>query len=470
MHITNQNKTPLKSSMAMNELYTIVKDFFKQLQCDVAGEKILEIKKVRADFEKIYGKISPYKFSFEKQKEFTDEESDYVTHSHHLMNSISEYLRNKANVALIRLDIGNDLKKELASKLILHNHLVRIDKKITFDHIFKLTFETSMQYTNEHEKLLHTLYVHDNQVIDNFSIEDYPTMVGKKSDIDVTALREGKEVAKEKIKTLLNDRIKIISEKLKISLAKEIERISQHYDSLHNEVQREIDTHMRRIDELSKNTDDDPAIVGAKINRLHETISRLKEKIGQSEIAKEKEFHIREEKQKHSLNIGSRLLNKTIIYYPVFDLALFLENGKKVRQVSLQFNPLTHQIKNLLCEICSRDLSEAFICSSNHLVCAQCGSNCESCKSIRCEKCRTMHCSRCNREVCESCTQICSRCRKHFCKSHVRSDFLNKSIICFDCSLVCSLCKMSTEKLLFKKINGKDICPKCVGGMVMVRE
>ncbi|MEK6872304.1 MAG: hypothetical protein AABX16_05355, partial [Nanoarchaeota archaeon] len=420
----------------MNQLSTLLKDFFVMLHCQVEGEEIMRVSKVPQDFERLYGKTAPYVFCF--VKDFVEGDAEYISHSHHLINSISEYLRNKGNIALIRLTVGDNLHEALASCLQLHNPLVRIDKQINFDYIFKLTFETSMQYTNEHEKLLHTVYVHDNQVIDNFIIENYPHEPGEKSDIGLNTLREVRDVAKERIKQLLQNKIVSITEKLKLLLSKEIDRINRHYDSLIGEVEREIAVHTKRISELAKNTDDEQTIVRAKINRLHETIARLQEKVNPSEIAKEKEFHICEEKQKHSINIYSHLLNKTIIYYPVYDLVITIANGKKLRQISLQFNPLTKQIQDIFCEQCNKDIKNLFLCSSNHVLCETCLIHCQSCHGLVCGKCRRQCCSQCDRVLCAQCNQNCSRCKKSFCAAHLRTDFMNKAAICADCSLICS--------------------------------
>lgn len=451
-------------SMKLNE---IVRDFFLRLNCTVDGEDVITINNVPKDFELLYGKSAPYKFSF--VKESSDENTEYIIHSSHLISSISEYLKNKANTTILALDLAIDIKEVISSLLQVNGYFItRIDKKSIYDYIFKLSFETSLQYLNENEKIITTLYIHENQVIENFNLENYNTTPGDKKEVIIKEINKEITTAKEFVRESLKKKIILITEKLKRSLDKEIERVNIHYETLLKETNSEVTAQMMRLEELKKNTMDDKELVKAKMNRIQETIEKLNEKISPQDLVREKQFQIQEEKRKHSLNISSAFLNKTIIYYPVHQLGVYLSNGKKVRKISFQFNPLTKNIKELRCEHCTNEMKGIRICVANHCVCDHCVSVCSSCHASICYKCKKIPCSFCKKSLCQECNTLCGKCKKPLCKIHQHQDFMTKGNLCLDCSAICSFCKKATEKKYFKKVGNKLICPKCIGGKVEV--
>lgn len=440
----------------MSELRNIVREFFLKLNCTVNGENELIIENVPKDFEKMYGKNGPYVFVFDENSN-----GEYLTSSSHLFNIISEYLRNKAKVTLLKLDLGEISPEELQKHIHFNGYSpYKINKKSNNDYIYKLTFETTVHYLNETEKFINHLYIHDHALIENFNLEDYSTVPATRREIK----HEGEidmKLPQEKIKLLLQDRLIEIKDKLKISLDREILRINEHYDNLSKEAYKEIESTKIKLAEL-KNSPDDLQTKKAKEQKLQETILRLEEKIKPQELEKEKKFHLIEEKNKHSINVSSKLINQTIICFPIFSLQIVFMNNKKFKTVDVEFNALTKQINMLACECCSSEIKEIIICSSNHLLCRQCGDRC-SCNAIQCIKCRRNNCYLCSKQICDSCTSLCSMCRKNICQADAKTDFITKKIICRQCGTSCQSCKRLGSKQLFKKIENKYYCPACFG-------
>ena len=229
----------------MSDLKNIVKEFFVKLNCTVIGDDILLIENVPKDFEKIYGKNGPYRFAFEENAD-----GELLTSSSHLFNVISEYLRNKAKVTLLKLELEEISPDELQKHIHFNGYnIYKINKKSNNDYIYKLTFETTIHYLNETEKVINHLYIHDNTLIENFNLEDYQTIPATRREIK----NEGEldmKLPQEKIKQLLHDRLLEIKEKLKVSLDREILRINEHYNNLSHEANKEIESTRVKLAEL----------------------------------------------------------------------------------------------------------------------------------------------------------------------------------------------------------------------------
>ncbi|MBT4136166.1 hypothetical protein HOD75_01710 [archaeon] len=444
----------------MSDLNNLIKNFFLKLKCNVSGNEIIDITNVPEKFEKLYGKNAPYRFTFDENLE--DNNTELITSSSHLLKIISEYLKNKANTTILQLDFNEEIKDELIKNIGLEDFkIVKIDKKINFDYIFKLSFETTLQYLNENEKIINNIYIHDNEVIDNFKIEDYNTIQGNKKDLKIKDLKPEIKIAKSVINELLKPRIATLSYKLGDSLKQGIERINSHYEERVKETNQHLKTNNTKIETLKKDSISDPETIKRKIQRVEETIQRLKDKLDPAEVEKEKEFHLNDEKHKHTLSISSTLLNKTIIYYPIYQLRVFLKSPKQVRQISLQLNPLTKKISNLLCEACEKEIRTIELCSSNHLICKSCSKDCLNCGTHTCKKCDKNKCTSCNRQICNNCKTQCNKCKNIFCQEHITKDYLTNKPICLNCSTTCQKCHKTSDKTHFKKKNNKLLCPKC---------
>ena len=442
----------------MSDLNNLVKEFFLGLKCKVSGDKILSVENVPNEFERLYGKKSPYRFSFISN--VADKDVEFVTKSGHLLKSISEYLKNKAKTTILRLDISKDVKEDLLKHLKLNgSSIIRIDKTTKYDYILKLTFETTLQYLNENERIINNIYVHEGVVINNFDIDDYPTVRGDRKDVLLGDLKSEINSAKSAVSSLLRPRIEEISKRLVGSLKEGLKRIDSHYGELYEELNQQVRVNLNKIEELKKEEDE---FADKKIKKIEETIQKLNERVNPAEAEREKNFHVNDEKHKHTLSVSSALLNKTIIYYPIYSLVVYFDFSKKIRQSSFEFNPLTKQIKRLLCDSCKKEMRSLRLCSSNHLICDSCFRRCGSCGQVVCLECRKDSCIVCDREMCRGCSNLCFKCKKYFCSTHIRRDSKNNSNICVNCSEICSNCGAVFDKSMLKKHGYKVLCSKCL--------
>jgi len=449
------------------DLKKFVESFFKKLECDLKWkEDILKVENVPKKFEAFYGKKSPYLFSFSEGSK--TEESELIVSGCFLLKIISNFLDSKPKTTLLKIDLETDFEKEVNKNFKFNNCAIdHISNPSKFDFIWRFTFSTTFQYLNEKEKIIKTIYVHDGDVIDNFSVEGYNLVQGKKKEIEGVETQKQYLVAQEKLRSLLKEKTIEISTSLKISLEKELTRIEDHCNQRLNEILEETKRHEKKIVELKKRLDrfpEEQKEIDEKISKLEDQIFERKNSKEFFQIEKEKEFFMNDEKNKHSLEIKTGLMNTSIIYYPIYNLQVYLrKKGKLQRPIEIIFNILTNRMYPVFCDSCKKLTNKINICSSGHVICDNCVSHCETCGDEICGKCRTFNCSKCNKQICKSCALRCSKCGGYICRDHVRKDYLSGKPICPNCSKYCFVCNQSTEKEFFKtcsKCSG-EVCPKC---------
>jgi len=443
----------------MEDLKKLVVEFFKRLNCEILENEIIEISKIPIEFENIYGKKGPYKFSFNEKN--NSENIEIVTTSSYLITAISEYLKDRAKSTLLQIKFKENIFEEITKIIDFQGYNIEnISTENQNDLIYKLTFITNLQYINKNEKVINTLYFHNGEIINNFNIKNYNTAAGNRNSISDINFENEIKVAKVKIRDLIKDKIDLISTDLFFLLEKSRKKIEIHYNELVNETNFEIEKNIQKIKELDKEKIEGNII---KISKLRETNNKLCEKINPEKIEKEKKFHYEDGRLKHSLNISSNILNMTVIYYPIHNLTLDIKSRDSIKRINFNFNPLIKKISGLKCETCHTQINKITLCSNNHLTCINCSSKCNFCYYEVCKKCYQLNCNQCNISACSKCIQKCHTCKRNFCGNHLSNDFMEGFKICNKCSLICSSCNKSTSKNLFRNIKGKNLCPRCIG-------
>jgi len=454
-----------------NELIKLTEQFFKSLKCEVMWkDKVLFIDKVPADFEKFYGKKSPFNFVFEK--EYLNEDTELITRGSSLIKIIADYLDNRAQTTLLKIVFKIDLKEELKEKIDFNDYeIINLLEKNHNDYIYRFTFLSVLQYLNEKEQIITPIYVHDKSILDNFSIEDYQSDVGKKDEVKIDDVKEHYLVAKEKLKILLQPNISSVGKILDESLENELKRLGAHYMNQIGEIYNEIQENEKKITELTsklsgKSSEENKKIFLEKIEKLKQNADNLKKSEDFVRFEKEKELSMNDEKNKHSLNISNNLMNTTIIYYPIISIRASVKRKKDriSKEIKMEYNPLTKKLSSLFCEGCGKEIKEINICSSNHLSCKDCIEKCPSCFNILCKNCKKSICNICSAEMCNKCESVCIKCSKPVCKSHSCKDFLSGKDLCTNCSEYCSCCSRFSPKTNFKRceICKSNVCSSCL--------
>jgi len=452
-------------------LQNFIKNFFNKLKADVEiSENLIAISNVNTNFEKVYGKKSPYYFVFRTEDLEKYPEAELLKKGHLILRVASEFLENTAKTTLLKIDFGINYENEINKKLKLTNCKIhKIDKREENSYVYRFTFKTTIQHQNEKEEILTEIFLMDNAVLEEFEIDSFKTIEGRKSEIEIEGVKEMYPMAKDLIKERLKGKLEKISEKLEKSIDGEISRIEKHYSQLIGEILGEYKRTEKQFlsaKEAFKKADKvGKKIILEKLDRINQTIEKMKKEGKKEQLEREKTFFINDERQKHSINLKNSLLNTTIIYYPKYILTVFLKQDQDTfRQVKIELDPMNNSVSKLNCDTCGVELDEIILCSSGHLTCRDCGSSC-TCNRVICKSCRGIICKVCGRNACTKCSRKCFKCGKEVCEVHSHKDFMTGKAICDSCSSSCGVCGNFTEKSYFESCEkcNKKICPKCRG-------
>ena len=443
-----------------NDLKKFTEDFFKNLKCSVRlDNSLLHVDKVPQEFENLFGKKSPYIISFDQ----SHLNAEIVSKGSFMLKAMNSYLENRAKTSIIKLDFERDYKIEFQHYLKLKNsEIFRIDKKVKFKPIIRFTFSTNFQYLNEREQLINDLILEELKII-YFNLEKYKYSEGKESDLSEIDLKSPYAIAKEELKNILKNRILETKELLNKKLEKETYRIKEHYSQQRQEIAqnlKKLEEQKRTLQiEMKKSINKE---IQEKIYQIDQNIVLLKDPQKEKQLSIEEQFFINDETHKLSLNIDNKLLNTTIIYYPIFNFSIFLKNADAGRQIEIMFNPMQDSITPIKCETCDRVINEILLCSSGHILCNNCYTGCSECGRGLCKKCIKKECEICSRRLCKRCAKSCSSCLKPICKSHSKTDFITGKDACVNCLKPCSVCNQFTNQRNLKSNLGRLVCQKCL--------
>jgi hypothetical protein len=417
----------------IEEIKNFTVAFFTNLKANLFwdNDTKLTITTVPENFEKFYGKKAPYELVFNQLDAKNGEE--IMASGSFLLNSMKEYLQNKGQATLLKIDPAVDAKSEIEKRFRLKNSSINsISKKEAYDWLARFTFLTTIQYLNEKEQFMNPLYVKDNLIID-FNLENYKTLEGKKEELNIDDLKFYYSLAKERLKTILEPKISKISSVMDIKLEKEIQRVKQHYLNQIAEDKQNLEKSVRQIKELEYNLSKNHSVEEAesfkiRIKKLKESIDALKNEKRKEDLKREEDFFIKDETNKHSLAIDNKLMNTTIIYYPIYTYSINLKNPEISRAIEITFNPLNNEISKVSCDCCTKEIKELSLCSFGHVTCHSCLRGCSVCSKEYCKKCLEKECFACGKKICRKCGKSCRRCNKFKCLSH-----FNKAGICSSC-------------------------------------
>lgn len=419
----------------LDEIKTFTIAFFTNLKANLFWDNNntkLTITSVPDSFEKFYGKKAPYELVF-NQIDVKNQEEPMIRGSF-LLNCMKEYLGDKGKATLVKLDLNFEPKEEIKSYFKLKNAIFEnATKKISYDSILRFTFLTTLQYLNEREQVMNQVHVKENEII-NFDLDKYLFIDGKKEEITLPDIKNQYNLAKEYLKLVIHPKIDKISESLGIKLEKEIGRVKQHYIHQIDEDSQNLEKSQKQIKELENQLSSDLTktidkdFIEIKIKRMKETIESLKSEKRKTELTKEEDFFIHDETNKHSLGVDNKLMNTTIIYFPIYSCSGYLKNHDANRVFNFTFNPLTKEISKVNCEICSKEIKDISLCTGGHISCGGCLRACLGCQNEYCTKCLQISCFSCGKKLCKKCAKKCSSCGKYKCEGHMSS-----SSVCQTC-------------------------------------
>jgi len=444
--------------MEEDKLVEFTKEFFKTLGCEISENgNLLIIKNVPEKFEKYYGKSSPYKIAFDRIDE--KEDLDVVTKGSYLLKAMTSYLDKSGETTLLKIDFQVNPEEEIKKRIKLANcEIGRLSQKRKYDYFSRFTFLTTFQYMNGKEQVTNDIYVYKGKVIKG-DLSNYKVNDGDKREINVENIDLDYSISREELKEQLKEKTTKISQELKEKLEKEIERIEKHFNQKTIEGEENIKKLLSRRKSLEKQEDPNSDIETLqKLKKIDSEIENTKKSSGLENLKREKEQEIKVELYKHSLNISNKIINTTIIYYPLLSFEIFLKNKTSKRMVEVTHNPLTEEMTEIFCESCKEKTEEFLLDGSGHLICKDCVLHCGDCKEIYCKKCLIKKCNHCGKDICIKCSTRCNGCGKDFCLSHTKKDIFDGKDYCLKCLNICEKCGKYYKKVFGDK---KKLCEKC---------
>ncbi|MFA4960452.1 MAG: hypothetical protein WC548_02200 [Candidatus Pacearchaeota archaeon] len=445
------------------ESFTI--EFFKNLKCLIEiKDDIYSIENVPKSFEDAFGKKSPYKISFSRSKE----DIEFAGKGSRIFNAINKYLDNMGKVTLLKIDFEIDAIEEIKKKISLKNCEINNIIKKNKNHFFsRFTFKTSFHFLNESEQLVNEIYVHEGKVIRG-NLAGYKIAEGEIKEFSNKNLETDYNIAKEELKNNIRGKTTEIGNLLKEKLEEEIKRIKEHYNIYFKELGGDLNHFLDKVKELELKLrvaeENEANSIRTRLEKMKKELVKIGDDEATTKIIKEQDFTIKDSMHKHSLNIDNKLINTTIIYYPIFCFNLYLKGESSGRYIDMSYDPLTKEINKIKCENCEKEITELNLCMSGHLSCNECLKKCDECHGFFCKKCLKRFCSVCGKALCKNCAITCLGCGKYVCANHLRKDCVSGEERCENCLRACLRCHgLANAKFFGQAIDGSKICQKCLG-------
>lgn len=448
-----------------NQVKKFTIEFFKSLECTLSNKNnILIIENVPKGFEDLYGKVAPYHLNFSGQIDGTE----FVGKGSSLLVAMTKFLKGVGKTTLLKIDFDvnpdEEIKKVISFKNCEIDNLVKKHKNNFFS---RFTFISTFHYLNKSEQVVNEIYIHEGKVVDG-DLSGYKVVEGKNDEATGGHAEKDYKIARDTLKGILKEKTTEVSEILKVKVEKEIKRIEEHYKSLVGELGGDLSGTLKKVQEtelaLRIADSSEAESIRLKLDRLKKSLVKIGNDDSRNRILAEQEFTIKDAMHKHSLNIDNKLVNTTVIYYPIFNFNLFLNSDNSKRYIEMNYNPLTKTLNKLSCESCGKDITQLNLCSAGHINCDTCLIKCGECGKVFCKKCLKKSCSVCGKLLCKNCIIMCLGCGKYVCKDHMRKDCVSGEERCVNCLRACLRCHgLSHPKHFGEALDGSKICQKCLG-------
>ncbi len=442
----------------MEDIKQLIVGFFKSLKCEISetSNSIL-IKKIPDKVWKAFGLSDSIEVNFTNNGY-----GIFIDSSSELYRKIKDYLKTNPSKTLLKIDF--EFPSNIKERIPLRNcSVAKIEKKHENNYFSRFTILTTFRYVNKSEQVLNEIYVHEGKIVLG-DLKEYDVKEGNAEDASTDHLAADYDVAKHTLHDLIDKKVEAISLVLDEELNKEVLRIEEHYSSILGEFNLNKSRLVERIKEANLSGESEKL---KKLNELFENNFCEREF---QKILNDKKAIIDNEKMKFSLDVENKLINTTIIYYPVFKIFLSLDEAGFKKSLEVMFNPLTQEITNFACDSCKALLDQINICHGGHICCGSCLHGCSECGKRFCRLCIAGMCNGCGKIVCKSCARECDDCKKLFCKNCMRTSSLTGKEKCTHCVSYCPKCSKIVEKSnLIRGSSGVMVCRSCGGSGKIVR-
>ncbi len=448
----------------MEQVKKFVVGFFESLKCGVRwDEDVLVVENVPRGFEDLMGKSAPYRLSFERNGK-----GEFAGKGSIVLDSILKFLKDGGKTTILKIDLNCDAEAEIRKRLSFNNcELQSLGKSYRNNFFSRFSFVVNFNYLNEAERVVEEIFVHNGEVVSG-DLNGYTVVEGEKLSVDKRQVKESYGVAGKELQEILGKKTGEISGDLREKLEEEVERIRGHYDKQLAELGGDLNGKLERVRDLElglrASGEEGRDILRGRLERAKKCLLKAGDDEVRTRVVKERELTIQDVMQKFSLNVDKKLVNTTVIYYPVFMFKLCLGSEKSKRLVEMSYDPLTKTLSGLDCEGCGNEIRSLNLCEGGHISCGECLDSCGECGKKFCVKCLKRSCVGCGRKLCRDCVKMCLGCGKYACRTHMRRDCVSGEERCVSCLRACLRCHgMSQEKFFGEAADGSKVCQKCLG-------
>ncbi len=436
-----------------NDIFGFMEDFFVSVGAKVDYEgDLMKVMNVPKNIQDSLGKQGDYLFSV---IDTGRSDVELLTKGSFLIKSMNDYIKNKGQTTILKIDFSKNIENLKIPIVLKEGEIYSQEKKEIMDYINRFTFATDFQYLNDKEQVLNDIYVKGDDILD-IDLNGLRLMDGDPKEINYKDVNSSYTLAKNSIKHKLKPSIEKLSKTLSEKLDKELERINNHYGRQDEEINEKLKKLENQMVEATKESD------SKKLERIENEIKQLKEKLMDKVKEMEKNFFIQDEINKHSLNLSTKLVNSTILYYPNYKFNIHLKNKKSMRAIEISFDPFHNKFSTIHCDSCKMPLSEMHLCSSGHISCNNCPKDrCNECSLIICKACTKKECNICRNKICRKCDKQCSVCYKSVCTNHSSLEKMSNKVICNNCGRNCCKCNGWFDNKKLKMFGPKKICEAC---------
>ncbi len=450
------------------DLKNFTESFFTNLGSSMSWKgEVLFVKDAPVEFEHFYGKKAPYYLAFEAWAR--EENYELVISGSPMLKTMRDYLSNRGQTSLLKLDIQTEPLQDINSCIkFLNAKVSNIKRNKEYRGFAKFTFLTLLQYLNEKEQVITPIYVENGEVIFP-ELDGYTLVEGKKEEMGLPDVEKDYELAKAHLKGQIAPDLARLSAMLEDKLEKEIARIMNHYvNYIQEKKQQLLECQKQEVslkEQLKSGKVENKENVQFKLKRVTEQREQLEKENYAAKAQQEQEFLINEENRKHGLSVSNRMLNTSVVYYPIFNYQFMVENGEAKRLMDLKYNPMEKTAVLPTCDNCKKDVQEIMLCSGGHITCVKCSGRCQSCGKEACAVCLTKSCELCGKHICRKCSVRCHNCGKNMCANHTKKGTTSGHAFCTNCLTRCSLCGSMALREQLKECPGCgslicDVCAK----------
>ncbi len=204
--------------------------------------------------------------------------------------------------------------------------------------------------------------------------------------------------AEAALRQKLAAQVATLATRMERHLSLDLARIGDYYDEMRTDLQR-------RQERLSE--DDSERRQG------------FDEKLAM--LAAERDAKLADARSRYALRVEMQLLNVLLVTQAKVVLPMSISNRTATITRTIVWDPLTHRLEPLVCDVCGKPGEGLHLCTGGHLVHEGClAPQCIDCKREFCQHCarQISECVVCHRPVCRPSLIKCATCGRGTCHEH----------------------------------------------------